>query len=270
MNTNKKKLYSALIIYILSMSLLLVSRLFDFYELWFFIGTSVVMTVFSLICKVPQFEDKEKKLGYKGKVTYCSFIFSAWLLLAIPLIFLGDYLVSVSGLGYDIAFLWEGLGNPVLWAAVFMSAIGYELFFRGVIYDCFSNIFKKKTAMMITSLSFSLLFLDIRIVVTVFLLNIALTAIGVISNKYRYMFAVISPVFIMMVLGAISGEGAGAHNIGLSNIIGMLMIFSAISFGICYTFYKKYFDRKTTYIEAAVIVIMTVIMLLVGCLVITL
>lgn len=269
MNVNKRKLYIALMLYILSMAALLVSRLLDFYEICFFAGTSIVLMVFSLICKVPNFENKEKKLRFNGRAIYSTLIFSAWLLVAIPMMLLGDYLASVSGLGYDVGFLGNGLGNLVLWVGVILSAVAYEVFFRGVIYSGFSKVLKSTKSMLVTSMSFAVFFLDIRLIFPLFLLNIALTMIGVISNKHRYLFSLIAPAFIVVFLSLISGENAGALFYGLPNIVGMLFIFTSISLGLCYGVHKKYNETKSSYIEILTVSIVLIFFILIGSLIIT-
>ena len=270
MNTNRKKLYGALIIYILSMAMLLVSRLFDFYITWFFIAVSIVMTAYSLIFREATVDKKHEKHEYNRRTVYSTLIFSSWLLVSIPLVLLGDYLAAVSGLGYNISFLYGGIADPLLWIAVLVSGLGCELFFRGIFYQCFEKILGKRNALLLTAMCFALLFLDIRLALPLFLLSIAQGAIGAIFKKFRYVFSLASPCVILIVLSFISGEKAGALYFGLSSIFGMLMIFSAISIGICYVIYKKYNEKRATYIEVMVIVIAIILMILLGSLVITL
>ena len=268
MNSDKKKLYLGLIVYVVTMAMLLISRLFDFYELWTFCLTALILTLFC-ICTGSWRAEEEIKLKERQRRIYSALVFTSWLLVAVPLILLGDYVTGKTMLGWDVAFLSQGFSAPVLWIGSVFSAIAYEMFFRGFIYRAFSGIIGKKAGAVVSCLCFTMFFMDLRISLAVLLLNLAQIAIGRISAKNRYLFSVLGAVCIVVILTVLSGESSGADIVGLWNIIGMLLMFTDIAFVIVYMMQKDYSKREASYIETLVVIILAVLVLLIGCLFVT-
>ena len=159
MISEQKKLQLGLIVYTLSMAILLISRLLNFGVLFAFLISAVLMGAFSIFVKVKS-EKEALKIKERKKTVYSSIIFSSGLICSIPLVLAGDYIsAKLPKIGYDIAFLSGSISTWFLWLVAILSAVAYELFFRGVIYELFSNVRGKKIGIVTSCVSFAIFFL---------------------------------------------------------------------------------------------------------------
>ena len=137
--SGQRKRYFALMVYILSMAMLILSRITNFHVLGAFLITSVLLGIASFFLKAER-EGEKVKVKKNRKTVYSALIFSSWFLVAIPLVLFGDLVAEKLDLGYEIGFLPNSLGNILLWISVMVSAFAYELFFRRSIYGLFLKL----------------------------------------------------------------------------------------------------------------------------------
>ena len=264
-----RKIYICLVAYIITMAVLLISRLLNFYEILAFIVTSVLLGAFSLIMMRGK-KREESQLKERKKRMYSALFFTAWLLAAIPFILLGDYFAQKSSMGWDVGFLTQGMGNALVWVGAVAAPISYQLFFNELLLDLLQDSLGKKIGAFATSLCFALYFADIRLFLALIALDLVLISIGKISKINGYLFSCLSSVLIVLILMVISGEYAGGVSFGLGNIIGMLLIFLTISFVIIYMMGRDHSKKEVSYVETLAVSLISLLVLLIGCLIVTL
>ncbi len=262
--TLKQRFLVLLGVYIICMACILLARIFKFHEISVFFGTSVLLFVASFIVKedtvIEKVEMKERK-----KPLFSSLCYSSWVLVAIPLILVGDFLsYKAPIIGYDLSILRQEFSNKAAFIIFAFCGIAYEKFFRRSIFRCVSAIKGKKIAAVASALLFSLYFLDIRLFLSLIPLSLVLTFLSTVSAKYEYIFAAISPYLYMLVLYFLSGEYSGAENVGAKNIVGMMIMFSSIAAACLYCARNMVKIREISYIERMTVIILVFFALLLG------
>lgn len=273
-NTSKGDIIKFLSIYLVSALLLFVMRLFLYEYIAPFILTIAlsIMSFGFLVCfgknaVISSCDGIGQKLSKRRAAVFSSLIFASGILIALPLIYMGDYISDISGMFYSK----EGLfGSNFILSLIFtvvIPAFLLELVFRRTICNIFAKRFSGMWYYIISSSFFALFFLDVTFFLSMFVMCAVLTFVEKVMKNT--VFSVICSVvwgFILYFFNfMLSLDGDGVRNLGLVGIIGMFLTFSSVAAAVLYIVSRRISGENASYIEITTVSILIVLMFITGC-----
>ncbi len=273
-NTSNGDIIKFLSVYLFSALLLFFMRLFLYEYIAPFTLTIAVLVMaagftfcFGKNAWISLYGGESIKLSKRRAAVFSSLIFASGILIAVPLIYFGDYVSDISGMFYSK----EGLfGENFVFSLIFtviIPAVFIELVLRRTICNIIAKRFDGIVYYIVSSLFFALFFLDVTFFLPMFVMCTVFTFIEKIMKNtvFTVSCSVVWGFILYFFNFMFSLDGDGVRNLGIVGIFGMLFMFSSVAAAVLYIVSRCINKRKASYIEIATISIFIVLAFIIGC-----